>query len=320
MLAAAGIGTVFTLVIPAGEGHPQSVTVEAGETVSEVAEMLRGMGLIRNERAFIAAAYVTRKWQRVQAGRHNLDGGMNALEILDALCQPGENDWRWITIPEGFTLAETAARIEEEQLGSVDEFVREALQPEAFDVAFPLPADSLEGYLFPDTYRVDAGQTERDVIVQMLHRFEEVVWDEIFGGRKRDGELDLKQTLVLASMVEEEAKRDEERSTIAGVYMNRLRRGQLLECDATVQYALGADRKTRLTYDDLEVDSDYNTYLHPGLPPGPICSPGEASIRAAASPADVPYLYYVAKPDGSHVFSRTLREHQAATARLRRQR
>jgi UPF0755 protein len=154
----------------------------------------------------------------------------------------------------------------------------------------------------------------------MLRRFEEVVWTEILGGREVDGERSLSDTLVLASMVEEEAKHDEERSIIAGVYVNRLRRGQLLECDATVQYALGADRKPRLTYDDLEVESDYNTYLHPGLPPGPICSPGEASIRAAVEPADVPYLYYVARPDGSHVFSRTLNEHEAAKARVRRQR
>ena len=192
MLAAAGAGIVFVLAIPMDQAHPQSVTVQAGQTVSEVAEMLRGMGLIRNERAFVAAAYVTRRWQRLQAGRHNLHAGMNALEILDALCQPGANDWRWITVPEGFTLAETAMRLEKEHLGSVDDFMREALRPGTFDVAFPLPADSLEGYLFPDTYRIDAGQTERDVIVRMLHRFEDVVWGGIFGGREPEGELDLK--------------------------------------------------------------------------------------------------------------------------------
>ncbi len=121
----------------------------------------------------------------------------------------------------------------------------------------------------------------------------------------------------IASCVEAEAKRDEERPVIAGVLANRLRKGMRLECDATVQYALGAGRKARLFNKDLLVDSEYNTYLHAGLPPGPICSPGAASIRAAMNPASVPYFFYVARPDGSHIFSRTFAEHQAAIARLR---
>ena len=123
--------------------------------------------------------------------------------------------------------------------------------------------------------------------------------------------------IILASLVEAAAKQEDERPIIAGVLLNRLARGQRLECDATVQYALGADRKSRLMYEDLEIESDYNTYLHEGLPPGPICNPGEASIRAALEPADVAYLYYVARPDGSHVFSRTFAEHRAAIARIR---
>ncbi len=307
-------------MVPASAAGGHVVTVQAGQTVSQVADMLWEMGLIRDEGAFVAAAYVTRKWRRVQAGRHELGPGMSALEILDALCQQGEKTWRWITVPEGHTLAEIAAKLEREHLGRAAAFLREASRLETFDVGFPLPEDSLEGYLFPDTYRIDTDQTERDIVVQMLQRFEEVVWGGLFEGKDAPEEWNLRNTLILASMIEKEARREDERAIIAGVYANRLRRGQLLECDATVQYALGASRKERLSYEDLGIDSEYNTYLHPGLPPGPICSPGEASIGAAMHPADVPYLYYVARPDGSHIFSTTFDEHKAAIARARRER
>jgi UPF0755 protein len=309
---------IWTVVTPIGQGDPRIVEVQTGQTVSEVADMLWETGLIRSKRTFVAAAYVTRQWSRVQAGRHELGPSMSLLEILDALCRQAQRDWRWTTIPEGYTLAETAAKIEEERLGRAADFLHEASRPQTFEVAFPLPHDSLEGYLFPDTYRVDTDQTERDMVAQMLRRFEQVVWRDLHGGKDADDEWPLRKTLILASMVEKEAQREEERAVIAGVYVNRLRRGQLLECDATVQYALGDKRKARLTYEDLEIDSPYNTYLHAGLPPGPICSPGEASIRAAMAPATVPYLYYVARPDGSHVFSRTFEEHRAAIARVRR--
>jgi UPF0755 protein len=147
-----------------------------------------------------------------------------------------------------------------------------------------------------------------------------VVWQGLLEGKPTHHGRTFPEIIVLASLVEAEAQLDEERPKIAGVLMNRLKRGQRLECDATVQYALGDRRKQRLNHNDLLLESDYNTYLHDGLPPGPICNPGEASIRAALEPAPVPFLYYVAKPDGSHMFSRTYAEHQAAIARLRKER
>jgi len=204
-------------------------------------------------------------------------------------------------------------------LGFAAGFLAAARRPDSFETAAPIPGDTLEGYLFPDTYRIESSQSERGIIAQMLRRFDRVVWQDLFDGRPAYQGRTISDIIVLASLVEAEAKRDDERPTIAGVFVNRLARGQRLECDATVQYALGENRKPRLMHEDLLIESDYNTYLHPGLPPGPICSPGEASIRAAMSPADVPYLYYVAGPDGSHVFSRTFADHQAAIARLRRQ-
>ncbi len=287
--------------------------------MAEVASTLWERGLIRNRSTLVAAAYLTGKWRCIQAGRHELDGSMSPLDMLDALCRGSRTAWRWITIPEGYNLRQTARKIEEDRLGSAREFLAAARSPGRFQIAFPRPRESLEGYLFPDTYRVDSGETEEQIIEQMLRRFEEVVWKGLFEGRVEHDGRSLRDILILASMVEWEAQLDEERPKIAGVLLNRLNRGQKLECDATVQYALGEGRKSQLMYDDLMVESEYNTYQREGLPPGPICNPGEASLRAAMDPAKVPYLYYVARPNGSHLFSKTFAEHQAAIARVRRE-
>ncbi|HUU53999.1 MAG TPA: endolytic transglycosylase MltG [Armatimonadota bacterium] len=310
---------VWGLVTPVGAGPPLLISVEQGESVTEVASALWERGLIRNANALVGAAYVTGKWRCVQAGRHELDASMSALDMLDALCRGSRTAWHWITIPEGYSLGQIAEKVEGEGLGGGREFLAATRSPHRFEVVFPAPRESLEGYLFPDTYRVDAGEAEDQIVAQMLRRFEEVVWKGLFEERGEHDGRSLRDILILASMVEWEAQLDEERSTIAGVLLNRLKRGQKLECDATVQYALGEGRKSRLMYEDLMIESDYNTYQSEGLPPGPICSPGEASIRAAMDPAEVPYLYYVARPDGSHVFSRTFAEHQTATARVRRE-
>ncbi len=318
-LALAVGGGAYGVLTPMGSGPPLLVSVDPGDSVSDVASKLWARGLIRDRHAVVAAAYVTGKWRCIQAGRHELDAGMSALDMLEALCRGSRTAWHWITIPEGYDLRQIAQKIEEERLASGRDFLEAAYSPGRFEAAFPLPHDSLEGYLFPDTYRVDSGEGEEEIIEQMVRRFEEVVWKGLFAESPEHEGRSLRDILTLASMVEWEAQLDEERPTIAGVLLNRLNRGQKLECDATVQYALGEGRKTRLMYDDLLIESDYNTYQHAGLPPGPICNPGEASIRAAMEAAKVPYLYYVARPDGSHVFSKTFAEHQAAIARVRRE-
>ena len=318
-LALAVGGGAQGILTPLGSGPPLLVSVDPGDSVSDVASKLWARGLIRDRKALIAAAYVTGKWRCIQAGRHELDAGMSALDMLDALCRGSRTAWHWVTIPEGYDLRQIARKIEEERLASGRDFLEAAYSPRRFEAAFPLPHDSLEGYLFPDTYRVDAAEGEEEIIGQMVHRFEEVVWKGLFAASPEHDGRSLRDILILASMVEWEAQLDEERPKIAGVLINRLKRGQKLECDATVQYALGEGRKSRLMYDDLAIESDYNTYQYPGLPPGPICNPGEASIRAAMDPAEVPYLYYVARADGSHVFSNTFAEHQAAIERVRRE-
>jgi UPF0755 protein len=321
-LAVAILATVLVIVIwgvavPVGGGQPQLVTIERGDSVSDVAIILQQKGLIRSADMFALAAYATGKWRRLQAGRHELDGSMSAAEILDALCRGSRRAWRWLIIPEGFGARQVADQIQHEGLGQATAFMQAASSPESFTVAFPLPTDSLEGCLFPDTYRVDSGETESDIIAQMLRRFDQVVWKQLFHEEPRYKGRSLRYIIILASLVEWEAKREDERPIIAGVLVNRLNRGQKLECDATVQYALGEARKPRLTSGDLSVESDYNTYLHEGLPPGPICNPGEASIKAAMNPANVPYLYYVARPDGSHIFTTTYSKHQEAIIKVR---
>ncbi len=317
LLALALAAGFWAVATPVGPGAPRLVTVQEGQSVSDVAAMLREARLVRSARALAVAAYVTGKWRRIQAGRHELDPGMTGLEMLDALSRAPRATWRWLTIPEGFTVRQIAEKIEEEGLGRTGEFLEAAGRPRTFEAGFPLPEDSLEGYLFPDTYRIEHNQGARGTAVQMLRRFDQVIWQGLFEREAERNGRSLREVIILASLVEAEAKQEDERPIIAGVLLNRLARGQRLECDATVQYALGANRKSRLMYEDLEIESDYNTYLHEGLPPGPICNPGEASIRAALQPADVPYLYYVARPDGSHVFSRTFAEHRAAIARIR---
>jgi UPF0755 protein len=321
ILASVVVMVVWGVAVPVGGGQPQLVTVERGDSVSDVATILQQKGLIRSAGMFALTAYATGKWRRLQAGRHELDGSMSAAEMLDALCRGSRRAWRWLTIPEGYGARQIADEIQEQELGRASAFLQAASRrgPVAppYHTAFPLPADDLEGYLFPDTYRIGSGESESDIVAQMLRRFEQVVWQQLFQEQASHQGRSLRDIIILASLVEWEAKREEERPIIAGVLVNRLERGQKLECDATVQYALGEGRKPRLTNGDLAIESDYNTYLHAGLPPGPICNPGEASIKAAMNPAKVPYLYYVARPDGSHVFSTTYSQHQDAIARVR---
>jgi len=316
-LVAIAVAIIVGLLVPAGHNAPTVVTVERGDSVPKMAAMLRQDGLIRSAPIFTAAAYASGKWRRIQAGRFELTPTMTPLEILDAVSRGSRKAWRWLTVPEGYTLRQIAEEVEQEKLVPADDFAMQAQLTSDFDPPFPVPRRSLEGYLFPDTYRVDVGQPAQAIISQMLRRFDSVVWRGLFHGNPTYKGRSMSDIIILASLVEGEAKHEKERPMIAGVLMNRLNRGIRLECDATVQYALGDGRKPRLINEDLAVPSEYNTYQHEGLPPGPICSPGEASIRAAMEPARVPYLYYVARPDGSHVFSVTFAQHQAAIAQIR---
>lgn len=294
-------------------------TVGSGEPAREAGRRLRAAGMIRSAFAFRVAAAWGDGWRQVRAGDYALRRSMSALEILRTF-ERGRVIEEWITVPEGFALWQVAGLLEAKGLGWGEDFLGAARSPGEFATDSPLPTDSLEGYLFPDTYKVGRdAKAPRTLVRMMLARFDEVVWRGLLGGQAPGSSLH--DVITLASLVEGEARLDAERALIAGVLSNRLKRGMMLQCDATVQYALGpGNHKERLTYADLTIASPYNTYLHPGLPPGPINSPGRTSIEAVLHPADVPYLFYVARPDGSHVFSRTAAEHERAVARVRAQR
>jgi UPF0755 protein len=181
-----------------------------------------------------------------------------------------------------------------------------------------IPTPTLEGYLFPDTYVFTEGTTAREAVETMVHRFEQI-WKPEWTARLDTIALSRNDVMALASIVEKEAKLNEERPVIAAVYMNRLRAGMLLQADPTVQYAL-PEHEARLLFKHLKIKSPYNTYQHLGLPPGPIASPGSPSIQAALYPAKVPFKYFVAAPDGHHEFRVTYKEHDAAVQAMHRQR
>jgi len=224
-----------------------------------------------------------------------------------------------ITIPEGFTVREAAPRLAEITGGDPDS-IRAVLEDSAVARTLGVPGPTLEGYILPDTYRFAEGVGLRDALEVMVSAYQSF-WTPERRAQADSLGLTERELVTLASIVEEEARVASERATIAGVYLNRLQIGMKLQADPTVQYALG-EPKERLLYSDIDAvaDDPYNTYTHEGLPPGPIASPGVAALEATLNPEDHQYLFFVADVDGSHVFTRTDREHINAKNRIRRQR
>jgi len=295
-------------------GQPKTIAIPQNASTSQIGALLEREGLVRHRLLFTTVVGVLNRSGSVKAGEYRLSPAMSLWEIIARLLR-GEALLHAVTIPEGFTASQIASLLEERGLARKERFLALVAEPSRFSFPFlPSGARNLEGYLFPDTYLLPRGVSEETIIRRMLQRFDEVVTQEM---RERAQALgfSLHQIVTIASMIEREAKRPEERPLIARVIYNRLERGMRLEIDATVLYALGR-HKERLNLQDLDVESPYNTYRHPGLPPGPIANPGLASIQAALYPANVDYLYYVAKPDGSHVFSRTFQEHLEAQRRI----
>jgi len=250
----------------------------------------------------------------IKAGTYILRKDASWESVLSAL-RSGRGVVNVVTIPEGFTLAQIEPLLAS-KLSVPAESIRAAVSDTALLRRLDVPTTTVEGYLFPDTYFFPPGTTPRSAIQTMVRRFEQR-WRPEWGARLDTLALSRHDVVTLASIVEREAKRPEERPVIAAVYWNRLRRGMLLQADPTVQYALPQYQK-RLLSKHLSVKSKYNTYKYRGLPPGPIASPGVASLRATLYPASVPYLYFVAHPDGHHEFRAKLEEHNAAVRVARR--
>jgi len=293
------------------------IAVPKGAGAAEIGARLRAKGIIRSPRAFVLVARLMGEAGKLKAGDYRLSPHMSLPAIVKAIAE-GESVSAWVTFPEGYTSRQMAEVLSQHRVVQEAEFLRlVGGDGRGFRVngwRFP---KRLEGYLFPDTYKFPKGASADQVVETMLRNFVRKVVAPLAPDFRRAeaGGMSAADVITLASLVEREAKRPEERPIIAGVLINRLRAGMPLQCDATVQYALGEHRQ-RLLYRDLEVDSPYNTYKHPGLPPGPICNPGVASIEAALRPAETHFLYYVAKPDGSHVFSETYDQHLRAKRRI----
>jgi len=310
LLAAVAYGAWFheTQWPVRGAGDPpQPLLVAQGAGVLEIGRQLQQLGLVRHPEVFRFYVLSRGETSRLRAGEYALEGSMSLEQIVDKLVR-GDVVRHTVTFPEGTNL-EDMARLAGAKGIPVSEFLAAARNPEPIKDLDP-EAKDLEGYLFPDTYDIPRGaEPAAQLVARMVRRFRTVMAPEL--ARLPAGRT-LRQVVTLASIVETETARPEERPRVAAVFLNRLQRRMPLQTDPTVIYAL---RKVG-TWDgnirkgDLDVDSPYNTYRFPGLPPGPIASPGRASLQAALHPAESRELYFVSKNDGSHQFSETLAEHE----------
>ncbi|MCX7600152.1 MAG: endolytic transglycosylase MltG [Armatimonadetes bacterium] len=295
---------------------PMLVQLRSGASARDFCRLLASKNLVRNEKAALIYAYLGGQRQRLKAGYYDLSASMSVPEIFTTVVE-GRIATRKVVVVPGLRLEQVAERVERSGLAPATEFLR-AARASAFlsETGLDIPATaSLEGYLWPATYTIPVGTPAHGIALVMLEAFRDKFAERRAAEIAASG-MTLHKIVTLASLVEREAKVDDERPVIAGVLLNRLRIGWKLQCDATVQYALGR-HKSRLTYQDLKVASPYNTYLHAGLPPGPICMPGEASLLATLRPAKHNFLFYVARGNGRHVFTRTYAEHLAAIAAIR---
>jgi UPF0755 protein len=286
------------------------VTVPTGTTFNSVLDTLVDRRVVAARRRFRFYARVTGADRRIRSGSYALVPGASWGEILETLTS-GRMMTFGLTIPEGFTIADMVDRVAETVERPADTVRARLTDPNAHQ-KWDVPGPGLEGYLFPDTYRFARGVALDVVIEAMVARYQEA-WTSARVARLEALDMSENELMTLASIIQAEARRVEEMQTISAVYHNRLRLGYRLQADPTVLYALGG-RRERLLYAAIDsvADNPYNTYTQRGLPPGPIAAPGEAAIHAALYPADQSYLYFVARPDGTHIFTNSLEEHNRA--------
>jgi len=299
-----------------GGGTGQAkVVVPRGASLRVAADSLARTGVVQNATAFRLYALLRGRRRAIHAGTYLFKRDASWGEVLDDL-QGGKGLVHSITIPEGWSLLQIEPQLAR-VLGAPLDSVRAATRDTALLHLLDIPTPTLEGYLFPDTYVFPDGTTPRAAVHMMVARFQQV-WQPEWDAQLQKLAMSRNDVMALAAIVEKEARLPEERPVIAAVYMNRVKAGIPLQADPTVQYALG-HHVARVLYKDLEVDSPYNTYRHKGLPPGPIASPGKPSILAALYPANVPYRFFVAHPDGHHEFTNDFRQHTVAVRGARRE-
>lgn len=290
------------------------VIVPRGATLRVAADSLEKHGVIQSATAFRLYALLRRGDRSIRAGTYLFKRPISWGGVLEDL-RGGKGIEHGMTIPEGWSLNQIVPQLAR-VLGVPADSVRAAVRDTALLHLLDIPTTTIEGYLFPDTYVFPDGTTARQAVGVMVARFQ-AVWEPGWDEQLQKRAMSRNDVMALASIVEKEAKLPEERPVIAAVYLNRLKAGMLLQADPTVQYAIG-HHVARVLYKDLAIDSKYNTYRYKGLPPGPIASPGKPSIVAALFPAQVPYLFFVAYPDGHHVFTTSFAAHSVAVKGARR--
>ena len=290
------------------EGSEQFVDIPQGSGPTSIGRRLADAGIIRDTLGFRFEIMRSGMGRRLQAGEYRFDRPMTIQEVVAKIAR-GDVYLVPVTFREGLTIREMAAVFESKGLGPAAEFSTMATDPQIIRDLDPAATD-LEGYLFPDTYATTRRTTAAQLVPRMVAGFEKALTPELRAAAESRG-LSVRRLVTLASIVEKETGNPDERPLVAAVYSNRLKIGMALQCDPTVIYALQLANQYNgnLTRENMQIDSPYNTYRYPGLPPGPIANPGRASLEAAAHPANVPYLYFVSRGDGSHVFATSLEEH-----------
>ena len=313
-VAAVAAGSILVAAC-GGEPHgaPARVIIPRGASFGQATDSLAKAKIVGSPKMFRLYGRLTGGDRNIKPGTYLLKQGTPWSDIVSAL-NGGHGLVNTITIPEGYDTHQITPLLAR-TLKVPPDSVKAALRDTALLARLDLPNPTLEGYVFPDTYAFPLGTTARQAVREMVYAFERR-WKPEWNASLEELKINRNDLVTMASIVEKEARVPEERPVIAAVYYNRLRKGMLLQADPTVQYALGR-HVGRVFYKDLAVKSPYNTYINKGLPPGPIASPGVASLAAAAHPASVPYLYFVASRDGHHEFRMTLNEHVNAIRQVR---
>lgn len=289
------------------------IIVKEGMTTAEIAVLLHEKKLVKDPAAFRLEARFKGLATKLQAGPYQINGGLSNSQIVDVMVK-GRVKLLHFTVPEGYTVVKTAQKIEAEGLGSAENFIAAAknyapytyMQTDDTNVLF-----KAEGFIYPATYEIPVGLSEEKILEILVRQFDTEMQENKIVQLAEERGLKLRDVVNLAAMVELEAVYAEEQPKIAGVFLRRLAIGMPIQSDTTIQYLLGAQKEI-ITYDDLKIQSPYNTYQNPGLPPGPIGSPGLAAIKAVLEPEKTEYLYFVAEKDGYHRFTKTYQEHLQA--------
>ena len=310
LILAALYGAFFQLYIRK-HNVEATVRVHAGESLDLIANRMTRAGLVIHPMVFRLGARIFRVDRSIKAGYYQFNGSYNLKEILMELTT-GRDRMIQVTIPEGLNHLEIFQILMDNGLGTIDDYLYWFNHPDQLKPVNPFPGDTLEGWLFPNTYRFSEHASTREILEHMMDQLARTFSEIEQGARPGKVELTPLQIITLASLVEKETGAPEERPLIASVFLNRLTKNMKLDCDPTVIYALILEGRWdgNIRKADLEMDHPYNTYRRRGLPPGPIANPGADAIRAVLHPAETKYLFFVSRNDGTHDFSATYREHQ----------